>query len=73
MPNFQYRHGLSLSEGTVQCAKGPVIRSSWGCLYMLRVFGEWSKLSNGRFGLMIDDSCKVGVGVGAELHSWYWK
>ena len=20
-----------------------------------------------------DDSCKVGVSVGAELHSWYWK
>ena len=40
---------------------------------MLRAFGERSKLFKGRFGLMIDDSCKVGVGVGAELHSWYWK
>ena len=40
---------------------------------MLRAFGERSKLFKGRLDLMVDDSCKVGVGVGAELHSWYWK
>ena len=44
---FLSRHGLSLIEATVQCAKGPVICSSWGYLYMLRAFGESSKLIKG--------------------------
>ena len=47
MQNFQSWLGLNLSEGTVQCAKGPVICRSWGCLYMLRAFGERSKLFKG--------------------------
>ena len=53
--------------------KGELFAGSGQGLYKLRAFGERSKLFKGWLGWIIDDTCKVGVGVGAELDRWYWK